>query len=64
MAVYKLDVLSCHQSNLIFLLFARDIEDSIEYYLIQSNIMVLARNRYIFLHATDQDANYLFPIYL
>ena len=44
MAVLTFYVLSHHQMNIIFLLFARDIEDSNEYFIIRSIILMLASN--------------------
>ena len=32
MAAYTSDTLSFHQRNMLFILFARDLEDSIEYF--------------------------------
>ena len=42
MAMYTLYVLSCHQQDLIFILFLIDHEKYIEYCLIRSNIMTIA----------------------
>ena len=43
-------MLSCHQNNIFLLIFARGIEDSIEYFILQSNILALARNIYKSIH--------------
>ena len=57
-----LDVISFYQMNTLFLLFAIDIEDSIETFLLQSNITPLAHNRYILLHAFMRvDYYFIFP---
>ena len=61
MDAFTLGVLYCHQKNQLFILFARDIESSIEYFFILSKILTFARNRYILLHATSQVAYYSFP---
>ena len=64
MVVFTLDMPSCHQTNILFLLFARDIEYYIEYFLLQSKIPTLAPSHYISLHVTAQAAYYLFIIAL
>ena len=51
MASRTLDMLSLYQRNILFVLFACDIENSIEYFILLPNIPTLARNYYIFLHA-------------
>ena len=61
---YTLDVLSCHQKNILFLLFSHDLENSIEYFLLCSNIPALARNHSILLPAAAKVAYYLFLSYL
>ena len=60
MAAYILDVLSCHQRNILFLLFACVIENYIGCFILQSNIPTLSRNCCILLHATVRVAYYLF----
>ena len=47
-----LDILSHHQNNILFLLFACDIEYYIEYFLIHSHIQTPAFTTYKLLHAT------------
>ena len=64
MSEYMLDVLSRHQRKLIFLLFSRDFEDSIEYFLLISEILTLDRNRYISLNTTVRSSYYLFLTFL
>ena len=38
MDAYTLDVIFWHQSNILFVLFAHDIEDDIRYFILRSNI--------------------------
>ena len=64
LAVHTLGVLSCHQRNLLFILFYRYLENYIEYFLLQSNIPTLTHNHYILFHATAHIAYYLFIHYL
>ena len=59
MAAYMLDVLSLHQRNIILLLFSRELEDYIEYFLIWTQIPTLAQNHCISLHATVKIDYYL-----
>ena len=47
MDVCTLDVISCHQKNVLFIIFACDVEDFIESFLLLSNIPALVCNRYI-----------------
>ena len=54
---------TCHLStkgNILFLIFACDIETYIEYLYLWSNILTLTLIRYIFLHVTAQVAYVLF----
>ena len=43
METYTLGMLSCHQCNVLLLLYACDIEDSIAYFLLKLIIQQLAR---------------------
>ena len=45
-----LDVLSCHIRNVLFILFACDIEDYLEYFILQSHIPMFARISYKLLY--------------
>ena len=49
---YTLGVLSYHQNNILFILFAHDLEYSVEYFILRSNILMIARNHYISLNDT------------
>ena len=53
MAAYTLDVLYCHQRMILFLLFDRDFQDSIEYFLLESCTLMLDRISYKFLPVTE-----------
>ena len=53
----------CHQSDILFIIFARDLEDSIENFLLRSKLLTLARNHFIFLFETARVAYYLFLHY-
>ena len=63
MAAYTLGVIYNHQRNILFVLFSHGIENSIEYFLLQSNIPTLTNNPSISLHATAQVSYYLFICY-
>ena len=58
-----LDMISHQQRNIIFLNFAWDIEDSIEYFPLQSNILTLIHNCYKSLHVTARVAYHKFLRY-
>ena len=63
MTLYMLDMLSCHQRNILFLLFDCDLENSIEYFLLRSHILTLVYNHYTSLHATLRVDYYSFLYY-
>ena len=60
MAAYTLDVLSRHQRDPLFLLFACDFENYIEYFLLRSKFPTLSCNCYKSLHETVLVSSYLF----
>ena len=47
MPAYTVEVIYCHQSNIIFLLFVHDLEYSIGSFILQSDMPILTRNHYI-----------------
>ena len=52
MSSYRLNVLSCHQRNTLFLIFARDLKNSLENCLLRSHIQPLTHISYLLNHAT------------
>ena len=68
MSTYTFQVLYCHQINLLFIIFASDIENYIVHLLLRSHIQTLARINYISLQLTTRAAYYLFiqyfPVFL